>query len=182
MEKSHLYTTALDAETKKCLTICLFTQVKNAAHLRKMLMSGDLKCCLMKAHLICDPFQVVVAANKAAVSEKFSKLITKSVHTEILYNLSVSKNITQSLINFGIADSDSDIVLGLIHDEDEETKLESIVQLVEGQTDQIKNLCNVRDVEKIKKVYKIDDVELKVSRLLDSVISRICVKDFISVK
>jgi hypothetical protein len=54
---------------KSDLNIRLFRNVENVAELRKQIMTGQWQCCLVNPKFILDPFQLVIAANKALTSE-----------------------------------------------------------------------------------------------------------------
>lgn len=100
------------SSTKTQLTIGFVKSVENAKEVRKLLMSGGLPdTLLVKSSLIPSPLVVAVAANKADLARKRGNMKTRSVQTETLYNLSSSKNITESLKNFGGGDSDQSFVV-----------------------------------------------------------------------
>ena len=100
------------SSTKTQLTIGYVKSVENAKEVRKLLMSGGLPdTLLVKSSLIPSPLVVAVAANKADLARKRGNMKTRSVQTETLYNLSSSKNITESLKNFGGGDSDQSFVV-----------------------------------------------------------------------
>ena len=100
------------SSTKTQLTIGYVKSVENAKEVRKLLMSGGLPdTLLVKSSLIPSPLVVAVAANKADLAQKRGNMKTRSVQTETLYNLSSSKNITESLKNFGGGDSDQSFVV-----------------------------------------------------------------------
>lgn len=167
----------LDEETGTRITLLLVKNVKNIESLRKKIIAGSLDCCAIKPCFVVDPLQIAVAANKAAISKKAGKLTTKSVNSELLYNLSVSKNITQSLNTFGIDDKTSDILI-VVFEENGVNRVEGMKPEIEGELCDIGEIKHLVNAEQVKKIYKIKDSELKVSTLLDSVISRIAVKDF----
>lgn len=168
------YTQQLDPITGKYLTLYLYTDVENTPDLLKKILTGELLCCILKTTLIIDPFQVVVAANKAVLREREKKLITKSLFTEILYSISSSTNISLSLTKFGIHDNDKNILVALIHNEDDKEFLaEQILCHIKGKLTPIEQLSNFNDIVLIKKIYKINEDELKVSSLSDSIVSRI---------
>ena len=178
-EKSSTF--PLDPQTEKYITFLLFTNVKNTPEIRKKLISGELECCLLKPALIIDPFQVAVAANKAVCAEKFGELVTKSVFTETLYNLSITKSISKALNLFGSVDKDTEIMVGFIYKQDEkDSALKRILDLIQGDQISLSRLGNFSDVERIQDIYKISDTELQVSTLVDSISTRISVKDFVS--
>ncbi|XP_030760442.1 EKC/KEOPS complex subunit TPRKB-like [Sitophilus oryzae] len=168
------YSVELDDATQSIITMQLFENVKNTSELRKKAMSGKLECCLIKSNLIFDPFQVVVAANKALTHKKRT---TKSNYTEILFNLSLSSNITQSLQTFGVADSDTNILVVVISKKNDTDSAKEIFSEIDGDILDISELSCINDRLAIKKLYKISDVEYHNIDLLDSIVSRIATKD-----
>lgn len=177
------YSIKLDPETKMYCTLYLFKNVQNTAELRKKVMSGDLACCILKPAYIVDPFQVVIAANKAILNENSNQLITKSKFTEVLFNLSLTKNISKSLSDFGVSDDDKNILIVTIHKEDErESILKRIVENVKGEKVMLQGLKEFTNLELAKKYYKIDPEELNVSNFTDSIISKMACKEFSSLK
>lgn len=168
------YTTPLDNLTGKFMSLYLFADVENTPEIRKKLLSGAIECCVVKASMVVDPFQISVAANKAALRQHRCQLTTRSVFTEILYVMSSSSNISLSLSKFGIHDSDTNIIFVSIHDESDNENLErEITELVKGRPLPLSKLRDFMDEPLVKKTYKIDDEELGVSSLLYSVCSRI---------
>lgn len=176
------YTVPLDRETGMSCTLLLFKDVKNSKDIRRKVMNGELTCSVVKAALVADPLQAIVAANKAAVSSKMNQLTTKSIYTELLFNLSISKNISRALTEFGINDNDSNILIALIHKKDDKSMLTMIVDSVKGERVSISELSKFTNYELIRKAYKIEDEELNVSSFANSIVSRISCKDFMSVK
>ncbi|KAL6262261.1 EKC/KEOPS complex subunit TPRKB-like [Pogonomyrmex barbatus] len=177
------YSIELDQETGFHCSLHLFTNIVNTSEIREKLIAGKLRCCMAKASLITDVFQIVVAANKAALNAHRDRLITKTVYTEILFCLSMSKNISRSLIEFGISDNDKDILVILLHKPSEEqAMLEEILTSVKGKKVPISKIQEFTNVDLVKKTYKIDKDELRASSLTDAVVSRISCKDFMLLK
>ncbi|KAF7408838.1 hypothetical protein V1477_005786 [Vespula maculifrons] len=175
------YSVQLDPETKKHCTLHLFKNVENTAEIRKKVISGDLACCILKLAYIADPFQIVVAANKAAINESCNRLITKNKSTEILFYLSITKNISKSLTDFGASDNDKNILVVTIHEaEERDTVSKMIVDNIKGERLALEELKELTNLELAKRYYKIDNEELNVSTCTDSIISRIACKDFSS--
>ncbi|XP_034181409.1 EKC/KEOPS complex subunit TPRKB isoform X1 [Osmia lignaria lignaria] len=167
------YTVPLDAETEMFCTLYLFKNVQNSNEICKKVMSGELPCCIIKASLIADPFQLIISSNKAAINAKMNQLTTKNVYNEILFNLSMSKNISRALTEFGISDSDKNILIAIIHKADEKTTLNTVMNTIKGEKIPVSKLPEYTDLELIKQTYKIDKDELKVSSLINSIVSRI---------
>ncbi|KAG7209633.1 hypothetical protein KM043_011280 [Ampulex compressa] len=177
------YCMALDPQTEMYCSLRLYRNVKNADEIRKKLISGEVSCCVTKAELIVDPFQVVVAANKAALNAKFNQLTTKSLNTEVLFCLSISKNISRSLKEFGIGDEDNNILVILLHkDNNHESILQILKDTIKGEEVSMSELSECIHIEQAKRIYKIGNDELKLTPLIDSIVSRISCKDFISLK
>ncbi|CAG9863897.1 unnamed protein product [Phyllotreta striolata] len=166
----------LDPETNTKLSIKLFTQVKNAKEIKEQLIQGEFKCSMIKPSLILDPFQIAVAANKALLNEK---LTTKTVYTEILFNLSPTKNISKSLQTFGIDEKD-DALLVVTLCKDTENEEADFLKQIDAVEAPIEKLSDYTDINLIKKIYKINDKESSVTPILDSIVSRIATKDFLS--
>lgn len=164
----------LDPEISSKLVLRLYRNVKNIQELRKKLFSNQISCCIIKPTLIYDPFQIVVAANKALIAEK---LTTKSIYTEILFNLSISKNITQSLQKFGIDENGSDLLIAVINKSDESNGNDDLYSNINGDQCDLSELNKIHDLNEIKKAYKITEIESKDNCILDSVVSRIAAKD-----
>lgn len=166
----------LDFSTKAQLKIKLYQKVKNVKKLKHKLVKGELKCCIIKPSLIYDPFQIIVAANKALTAEK---LTTKTIFTEILFNLSISKHISKSLQTFSVDVEDENLLVVTLADSDG-CKDESVYDIIDGEEIELTNLRNFSDVDEIKKVYKISDTETLSVPFVDSIVSRIATKDFLS--
>lgn len=165
----------LDPTTSSSVILTLFTNLKNSQEIRNNLKNGRAQYCAIKPDLIYDPFQVIVAANKAVSSQK---LTTKSVHSEILFNLSFSKNITQSFEKFGLEENGKRVLVAVIvkNDAAEEGNVMDSVKGDVVNLEQLKDFC---DVEAIKKAYKLSDCEISDSNILGSIVSKIAAKDML---
>jgi tRNA threonylcarbamoyladenosine modification (KEOPS) complex Cgi121 subunit len=175
-----IYKAELDSDSQKSLSIFLFKDVQNAAEIKEMVTKGVLDCCIIKPCLIVHPFQIVIAANKAIINKMQGSMTTRTLSTEILFNLSVSRNITQSLLKFGIGDSDKNMLVSII-EETGENKSENVLSYFKGVLCPIAELSNFSDEVLIKMTYKVKDSELEVSSLTDSIVTRIVTSDFSSV-
>ncbi|XP_050310882.1 EKC/KEOPS complex subunit TPRKB-like [Anthonomus grandis grandis] len=168
------YSEPLDPITKTRIKMRLYQNVENTPELRKKILGGELRCCIVKPELVYDPLQVTVAANKALTNKKQT---TKSVFTEILFNLSPSTNISQSLLKFGINDQDKNLLVVTLEKEGEARLSEEVFSAIQGSPLDILHLGCLSDVGAIRKLYKITDKEHESVNLIDSVVSRIALKE-----
>lgn len=162
------------------VTLALFRNVDNAKELRQCVMTGKFEAALLKTSMIVDPIQVVIAANRAMHLNKVSKMMTKNVHTEILFSLSPTKNISESFRKFGLADTDRSVMVAITDDSDGSV-FKSILPCVQGDLIDVAEVAGLSDIALIKKIYKITDAELTISSLCDAILSRISSKDIVIV-
>lgn len=165
----------LDNTTKKRLILKLYKDVKNISTMRQDIMSGKLQCCIIKPTFIFDPMQVVSAANKAAVAQNQESLITRTVYSEILFNLSPTRNVTKSLTTFGADDNHTTILVAVIQDISEENENEDIFACVNGVECDIEELKSFVDINLVKKTYGLNDTNNE--RLLNAIINKIVTKE-----
>ncbi|KAK3101841.1 hypothetical protein FSP39_006746 [Pinctada imbricata] len=143
-------------------------------------MKGLFEATLLKTSLILDPFQVIVAVNKAVHQQKINKMMTKTVHSEILFSLSPRKNISNAFKTFGMGDKDTSVFVAILNDHDKSTM--SVIQnLIKGRQVDPYQVSELTNLQSIKEVYNLSETELSVSNTLDAVVSRIASKDIVQV-
>lgn len=162
------------------MTLMLFSNVLNAAEVRKCVMGGEFEAALLKTSMILEPFQVIVAANRAIHLHRLKKMMTKNVHSEVLFSLSPSKNISDSFRKFGLADNETSMFVVIVNDTDGST-CQAVIDRVKGQLTDITDVGKYSDLPTIQKVYKISETELSVCSAVDAVVSRISSKDIVTV-
>ncbi|KAM3956927.1 EKC/KEOPS complex subunit Tprkb [Aphomia sociella] len=174
---SDAYSCELDPETNTILQMYLFKNVRNIEAIRNNIVNGVWNCAVIKPSLILDPLQVSVAANRAVVSEKYNTMVTRTVFAEILYNLSLTKNISQSLSKFGIEKDNNLLVCFLITPDKDDSK--EIIQQIEGELCPVDQLCHYTNLKDIKSVYKLNNIKADVN-LLDVIVSRMVTKNIVT--
>ncbi|KAG5845834.1 EKC/KEOPS complex subunit TPRKB isoform X1 [Anguilla rostrata] len=159
------------------VTQLLFKDVKNATDLRKNAIAGEISGALINPSVLVDPFQVLVATNKALHLQKIGKMKTRSLYSEIIFNLSPTNNISEAFKNFGISDSDSAVQVVLVHADAEQNNMDDILSKVDGQQISVHHISSLSNIAKIKKLYKVSPQEELCGSLLDAVICRMATKD-----
>ncbi|XP_046979125.1 EKC/KEOPS complex subunit Tprkb-like [Vanessa cardui] len=170
------YTCALDPNTETRVKIYLMRDVKNIETIRSNVIDGTWKCAVIKPSLILDILQVVVAANRAVLSERSNTMVTKTVYSEILYNLSLTKNISQSLSKFGVEKDPSVLICFLVNETDES---ENIINAIDGELCPLSELNKFTNLKDVKSVYKLNNLKSDLD-FLDVIISRMVTKSFVS--
>ncbi|XP_026119827.1 EKC/KEOPS complex subunit TPRKB [Carassius auratus] len=170
-------TQVLELFPEYTVTQLLFKDVKNTTELRKMAVNGEIKGALINPSMVVDSFQILVAANKAVHLHKNGKMKTRSLYSEIIFNLSPTNNISEAFKRFGISDSDSAVHIVLVHNKDEILNINDIILKVDGQQIAVDRVSDLTDVAKIKKLYKVAPLEEKCGSLLDAVVCRMATKD-----
>lgn len=159
------------------VTLILFRDVKNATELRQSAVEGKFNGALINPTMLVSPFQVLVAANKAVHLQKIGKMKTRSLFSEIIFNLSPTNNISEAFKRFGISDGDNSVLVVLVTNQDEPPSLSDITKRVDGQQAPVDDLSSFSDKSKIKKFFKITPQEEKSGTLLDAVVCRMAIKD-----
>ncbi|XP_029969348.1 EKC/KEOPS complex subunit TPRKB [Salarias fasciatus] len=171
------FTQELELFPGKKVTQLLFKEVKNAAVLRKSAVEGKINGALINPTMLVSPFQVLVAANKAVHLQTIEKMKTRSLYSEIIFNLSPTNNISEAFKRFGISDGDDSVMVVVVHDKDESQLLSDITSKVEGRQVPVEDVSSLSDAAKIKKLYKVTPAEETCGTLLDAVICRMAIKD-----
>lgn len=159
------------------LYIMYFTDVSNTAEVTEKLTEQSYpfnNCTCINSKFILDSFQLAIAANKAVVSRYSNNMITKSLPTELLFNLSLSENITGSLEKFGHGTRHgNDLLLAIFnHEEKQCTDIENVVK---GTL--LSNFDNdPSNINLISEAYDITDEQLSSSSLLNLIVTKIACK------
>ncbi len=124
-------------------------------------------------------FPVHVAASRALLCSQSRSLTTNTLHSELVFNLSGSRNVTDSLRKFGISNGATQLLVCAF--DADAAKLQEMLDIIDGclaDLDMIEAQSHLspEQVAIVKKHYKIQDVELRVSTLADAIVTRIATK------
>ncbi|RHY48635.1 hypothetical protein DYB30_011391 [Aphanomyces astaci] len=130
--------------------------------------------------VVCDVvslFQVHAAASRALLSVQKHSMTTNSLHSELVFNLSGTRNVTDSLRRFGISNQATQVLVCVF---DDATALDTVgIDGVLKPVTSIENHAHLtpEHIQVLKKHYKIQDLELQVTTLSDAIVSRIATKN-----
>ncbi|KAL5714173.1 hypothetical protein ACHQM5_016170 [Ranunculus cassubicifolius] len=159
------------------LALALFTDVTNSKELVELMQAGTLvpEVAFLNASLIPDVFPLLAAAHKTVVVKSRDSLTTRTLHSELVYNYSGSKHITESLKRCGISETCTYILVALFNGTSGE--MEAAKKLVNGKEIDLEELDSRANKPQIQKHYKITAPELGISSLSDAIVCRIAARD-----
>ncbi|KAH9656067.1 ekc/keops complex subunit tprkb [Citrus sinensis] len=103
----------------------------------------------LNASLIPDVFPVLAAAHKTLIAKSRESLTTRTPHSELVYNYSGSKHITESLKRCGIADSSNYVLAARFNASPDE--MEAVGKLINGKEidlDELESRANQAQIQK----------------------------------
>jgi len=159
------------------LHIGLFHNVNKIEDTLTKLMASTFQVALINPIVIIDEFQVLVAANKALASFSTSNNITKTPQSELVYNLSPSNNIAESLKIFGVYPSIQSVLVAIL--DCDENGVKAITSLINGEEVDLSHLHSSFNEALIRKHYHITPIEANPhdrASLLKSIVNAISTK------
>ncbi|KAG0309882.1 hypothetical protein BGZ98_003425 [Dissophora globulifera] len=155
-----------------------FISVKNAPDLKERLQAQDktLTFAMVESNLIMDVVQLLVAATRAAKDNDTKKLSTQSLSSEIIYNLSPTKNIAESLKRFGITEDTTSLIAVKIGGDPIEV-MEDMSKTVDGILVSFSKLDQEKDIKRLRQYYKIDPKVTEDKDILNWIIGAMAMKN-----
>ncbi|KAL5527021.1 hypothetical protein ACEPAG_5812 [Sanghuangporus baumii] len=151
--------------------IALFTSVKNAAELRSRIVKAAttegsegeaereaVSFAFIEAKLVTSRRHLQTAVYQSMLADAQNALKTKTVHSEIIWCLNPTNNITEALRRFGVSDnSNSLLVVRVGHQAVPASEVESQMKsVVEGDLVPIEALSDITDWAAVRKYYKLN--------------------------
>merc|ERR1711915_220841 len=87
---------------------------------RTKVTEGKVYASLVSPRLLCHTLPLLIAIEKSIQSRRTGKMITRTIFTEVLYNLSFTKNITESLKTFGVKEEETSCLAVLFGKDDDD--------------------------------------------------------------
>ncbi|KAE9399128.1 CGI-121-domain-containing protein [Gymnopus androsaceus JB14] len=112
----------------------------------------------IEASLITSRLHLETAIHQAIIVESQGSLRTKTIHSEILFALNPTNNITEAIRRYGVSETSKSLIVVQITDSsasasDVETKMKAVV---DGVVVSFRELATVTDWDRVKKYLKLD--------------------------
>eukprot|EP01132_Coremiostelium_polycephalum_P005844 gene5844-7273_t len=143
------------------ISVFLFKNVLNTSEVMSSLLKGELEWSILNCKPIYDIQQILLAANRAAGIQLNGKLTTNNIHTELIFRLSPSTNIKESLKGFGLQPDDKEFYVILFNADD--NKIRKVLEFIKGEEDNDFDLTKTSTYfDKLisRKLYNITEKEV----------------------
>ncbi|KAI0029677.1 kinase binding protein CGI-121-domain-containing protein [Vararia minispora EC-137] len=148
--------------------IAFFTHVSNAKALRARIINaasltgkqGDdererVNFAFVDARPVASLLHLQTAICQAILSETQDVLRTKTVHSEILWALNPSHNITEAIRRYGVSDTTTSLLVVRVTSPDLTDVEARMKAVVDGQLEDLSALASTTDWATVKKYYKL---------------------------
>ncbi|EJD00788.1 CGI-121-domain-containing protein [Fomitiporia mediterranea MF3/22] len=151
--------------------VALFTNVQNAAELRARIVNAStmqgsegeqerdaVSFAFIEAKLVTSRLALQTAVYQSMLADAQDALKTKTVHSEIIWCLNPTNNITEALRRFGVSDNSSSLLVVRVGPasaalSDVEKQMKNVVQ---GDLVHLDSLKDITDWATIRKYYKLN--------------------------
>ncbi|KAF8960249.1 kinase binding protein CGI-121-domain-containing protein [Flammula alnicola] len=154
--------------------IALFRNVTNAGALKSRIIAAAtaqgefgetereaVNFAFIDARLITSKLHLETAIYQAMLAESQSGLRTRTVHSEILYNLNPTHNITEAIRRYGVSETNADVLVVRIDSPDlsPEAVQQKMKDAVIGTVVPLSELESITDWASVKKYHKLNNTE-----------------------
>ncbi|KAG2114646.1 CGI-121-domain-containing protein [Suillus discolor] len=149
--------------------VALFDDVTNAAAIRSRIVQAArnlgvdgntereaVNFAFIDARLISSPLHLQTAIYQALLSEAQGQLRTKTVHSEILWALNPTNNITEAIRRYGVSDESTTLIVVRVDVSDTPDLQRRMCDVIQGCMVPFQALVKMTDWSIIKKHYKLD--------------------------
>lgn len=149
--------------------VALFDDVTNAAAIRSRIVQaarnlgvdGNIEreavnFAFIDARLISSPLHLQTAIYQALLSEAQGQLRTKTVHSEILWALNPTNNITEAIRRYGVSDKSTALIVVRVDVSDTPDLQRRMCDIIKGHIVPFQALGRMTDWPIIKKHFKLD--------------------------
>ncbi|KAK0191588.1 kinase binding protein CGI-121-domain-containing protein [Armillaria mellea] len=150
--------------------VALYSPVNNASDIRNRIVAAaradghegekerdEMNFAFVDATLITSRLHLETAIYQAILTESQRSLRTKTVHSEILWALNPTNNITEAIRRYGISDKTTSVLVVHISDIGQSSAVqEKLARVVDGTLLPLASLQNFTDWTRIKKYHKLD--------------------------
>ncbi|KAG2130451.1 CGI-121-domain-containing protein [Suillus bovinus] len=149
--------------------VALFDDVTNAAAIRSRIVQAArnpgvdgntereaVNFAFIDARLISSPLHLQTAIYQALLSEAQGQLRTKTVHSEILWALNPTNNITEAIRRYGVSDESTTLIIVRVDVSDTPHLQRRMCDIIQGCMVPFQALGKITDWSIIKKHYKLD--------------------------
>ncbi|EIM85448.1 CGI-121-domain-containing protein [Stereum hirsutum FP-91666 SS1] len=149
--------------------VALFLDVSNAKDLRTRIVNastltedaGDVEretvnFAFIDARLITSRLHLQTAIYQALLSQSQGILRTKTVHSEIIWALNPSNNITEALRRHGVSDGSTSLFVVRVASPELQDVQSKMLAVVDGAISPLSKLASLTDWSSIRKYYKLN--------------------------
>ncbi|RDX44704.1 CGI-121-domain-containing protein [Lentinus brumalis] len=149
--------------------VALFTDVTNSAEIRSRIVraaqlegpDGEtereaVSFAFLDARLICSLLHLQTAVYQAILAQVQGTIRTKTVHSEILWALNPTNNISEAIRRYGVADTTAALIVVRICSPELENVEQLMRTVVSGKLSPLDGLADITDWSSVKKYYKLN--------------------------
>ncbi|KAI0706891.1 CGI-121-domain-containing protein [Cerioporus squamosus] len=173
--------------------VALFTDVTNSAEIRSRIvraaqlegLDGEtereaVNFAFLDARLICSPLHLQTAVYQAILAQVQGNIRTKTVHSEILWALNPTNNITEAIRRYGVADTTTALIVVRICSPELENVEQRMRAVVSGTLSPLNALTDITDWASVKKYYKLNGEPALKAVAKDLVRERVMVEEIVT--